>query len=826
MVKKLFSRFLFAAFMLAAVGSSTHSIAQTTTTITTNFNNSPGHTYVNNVNGPTFITFTVRNDNVCPITVTELEWWHVGLQTYGTGPIFTHSMNGARYTLWRSSTSLTGAPNIVTPNWVVEGVSDTINNGTSTGSFVPIFSAASNNPLNITIPPSTTYRFALAATDTISFFRNVNPFTFVGGGVTVNVSPAVSYWGAMPGPGQNSFSGNTPHFCGRIKFVNAGDAPPAAPTVVASSLKPCKNSNPTLTASVPPYITSAEYEWRDNNGNLVTGFSGSVLTINSIQPSQSGTWTVRVKNPNCSNEFSTPTAIKLEVQNPPAPGIDGKTEYCLNEPFVPVTVLGSNPKWYYTSSGGSPIPFTPPFNTTTVNEDTFFVSQTVGGCESEMRTKVHYKASSKPAPPIVTSPLFYCENSPASPLVATGSQLKWYYDPVGGIPSVIAPTPNTTAKDTFEYYVTQSNRGCESNRSRINVIVTFRPNGLILATKDKLCQNDTLTLNYYGSAFVGSAYNWTFPVGTTLLQSDANFAGPIHLRLDSAGLRTIELQVGNGGCYSELVTKTIRVDTLPTAIIGLRPNICAGQTELVSLASYTISTDSFFWNWDGGVTSFYSTDQGPYGVTWNTSGEKTVSVRLVNKLCSNTMSLKTMVNPKPDASFKVDGWAAEKMFCSGDSVRITANTIVPSSKYSWTPTRFFDNYSDLPNTYGRLDFSTSIKLRVEDEYGCFNSDSLTVKTKGCCEVRFPSAFSPNGDGKNDIFRMIPRQNGEQRNLDLRSMKIVNRYGQVVFETADERRGWDGNLNGKAQDMGSYFYYINYRCDGKILEEKGEFVLVR
>ncbi|OSZ78412.1 hypothetical protein CAP35_09190 [Chitinophagaceae bacterium IBVUCB1] len=821
MVKKLFSRFLLSAFMLAGVVGTQYVMAQSTT-ITTTFNNSPGHTVVTNVNAPQFITFTVTNNNVCPITITELEWWHVGLGTYGTGPVYTHSMNGARYTLWRSSSSLTGAPNVQAPNWVVEGVSDTINNGTSAGSFVPLF----NNSLNVSIPPATTYRFALAATDTVSFFRNVNPFTFVQNGVTVNVSPAVSFWGLMPGPGQNNVNGNTPHFCGRVIFTNAGNAAPAAPVVTSTSLKPCKGSSPTLTATVPAYITNPEFEWRDNNGNIVSGATGSTYTIVNIQPSQSGTWTVKVRNPNCGTAYSFAGSVKLDVQNPGPPQIDGKTEFCLNEPFVPVTVLGTNPKWYYSSSGGSPIPFVPPFNTTTVNEDTFFVSQTVLGCESELRTKVHYKSSAKPAPPIVTSPLFYCENSPASQLTAIGSQLKWYYDPIGGISSVIAPTPNTTAKDTFEYYVTQSNRGCESNRSRINVIVTFKPNGLVLATKDKLCQNDTLTLNYYGSAFPGSAYNWTFPVGTTLLQNDANFAGPIQIKLDSAGIRNIELQVGNGGCYSDLIVKPIRVDTLPTGIIALRPNICVGQTELISLNSYTISTDSFFWTWDGGATSFFSTDQGPYGVTWNTPGEKTVRVRLVNKLCSNTMSAKTFVNPKPDASFKVDGWAANKMFCSGDSVRMTANTIVPSSKYSWTPTRFFDNYSDLPNTYSRLDFSTTIALRVEDEYGCFNTDSMKVMTKGCCEVRFPSAFSPNSDGKNDLFRMIPRPGGEQRNLDLRSLKVVNRYGQIVFETADERRGWDGTLNGKPQDMGSYFYYINYRCDGKILEEKGEFILVR
>jgi len=735
-------------------------------------------------------------------------------------------MNGARYTLWRSSTSLSGPPSTISTlnNWVVEGISDTINNGTSTGSYYPILTN-----LNISIPPATTYRFALSSTDTITYFINVAPNTFTGGGVTLNVSPAVSYMGQMPGPGSNNPNGfGVPAFGGSITFTNAGNAAPAPPVVVASSLKPCKNSNLILTANIPAYLAAngAEFEFRDPSGAIIQTGTSNKDTIFSIQPSQSGIYTVRVKDPNCGNVYSLPAPVNIQVQNPPPPQIDGKTDFCLNEPFVPVNVVGTNPKWYYTSFGGSPIPFTPTFNTTTVNQDSFFVTQTVDGCESELRTKVLYRASQKPAPPIVSTPLYYCENSPASPLNATGNQLRWYYDPVGGIPSLIAPTPNTTAKNTYTYYVSQSNRGCESNRSLINVIVTFKPNGLILATKEKLCQMDTLTLNYYGSAFPGSAYNWTFPVGTTILSSGPNFSSSIQIKLDSAGLRDIKLQVGNDGCYSEEYAKQIRVDTLPIADIALRPNICVGQTELVSLSSYTLSTDSFFWDWNGGVTSFYSTDQGPYGVTWNTPGPKTVKLRLVNKLCSNTLPVNTTVHAKPDASFKIDGYDASKQFCSGDSVKITANTVVSSSRYSWTPTRFFDNYSDRPVTYARLDFSAPIKLDVEDEYGCKNSDSIKISTKGCCQVIFPTAFAPDGNGRNAIFRMVPRQGGEQRNLDLRSLKVVNRYGQVVFETADERRGWDGNLNGKPQSMGTYFYYVSYRCDGKLLEEKGEFMLVR
>lgn len=825
MVKKLFTRFLSAGLLFA---SGMINNVQAQTTITTNFSPAPVLTApATGVPHPTFITFSVTNNNACPVTLTQIDYFCVGLATL-SGKDFSN--NGASFTLWYAPNpaQATGAPNItILTGWNVAGLGNPVFNANSGGSIIPVISG-----LNLTIPPNTTYRLALSADDTIAYAAYVPQLNFVSNGVTLTNGGGNIYTGSMPGPGTNTVTvtppgGITnPSFIGSIHFIAAGTAAPAPPTLTANSLKICKNSDLILTATVPSYITNPVYTFYGPNGLPVqTGASNTYTKIN-MQPSDAGTYTCRVTDANCASAQSLPAAVRIEVIATPAPKYEGKTDFCLNEPFLPVNVIGNGIKWYYTATGGSPIPFVPPFNTTTVNEDTFYVTMTENGCESEFRTMVPYRATPKPAPPIVSTPVFYCENSPASPLNATGSQLRWYYEPIGGISSVIAPTPNTTAKDTFNYYVTQTNRGCESNRALIKAIVTFRPNGLILSSKDQLCQNDTLTLTYYGSAFPGSAYNWNFPTGSVILSSDVNFAGPLVIRLDSAGYRDIKLQVGSDGCYSEMYAKTIQIDTLPTAVIENRPNICQGQTELISLSSYTLSTDSFFWSWDGGRTTHYATDQGPYGLIWDNPGKKMISLRLVNKLCSNTMIDSLIVQPKPSAAFDIDGYQPAKPFCSGDSLRMTAKVISPTSSYSWSPTRFFDNYSTEPSTFGRVDFTSMIKLNVTDQYGCTSADSLKVTVKACCDVNFPSAFSPNGDGKNDVFRVIPRPMGEQRQFDVRSFKVVNRYGQVVFETADELKGWDGNLNGKPLDMGSYFYYIGYKCDGKMMEVKGEVILVR
>lgn len=825
MVKQLFKRFLSTASVIA--GCMSVAYAQPTTTITTSFTSSAGHFIPigAGMTPPEFITFNVTNSNSCPITINEVHWFHVGLGTYGT---IEHSMNGAVYTLWKQQPAIGGGPNISATNgWTAEAVGLPISNGVSNGSIIPVLTG-----LNISIPPATTVRFALMSTDTMSFFINGLPSNFTANGVTLVSGGGISYLGAMPGPGSNSYAitGGTgsPSFCGSIKFTDPGSAAPAAPKLNVSSLKVCHKFDGVFSAIVPNYLTGiGVFTLRHPNGSVIYTGTNSTFTLSAMKPADAGTYTVTVKDPNCGNTESLPATIKVTVGDPPAPKYDGKTDFCLNEQFTPVTVAGGGTaRWYYTSTGGSPIPFTPPFNTTTVSQETFYLAQIVDGCESIDRTPVVYRASAKPNPPLVTTPLYFCENDVAQPLTATGNQLKWYYDPIGGIPSLIAPTPNTTAKSDYNYYVTQSNRGCESNRALIKVVVTFKPNGLIVSSKDKLCQNDTLTLSYYGSAYDSSGFNWTFPTGTKILSVDPYLSRSIKIALDSAGLRDINLQVGHDGCYSELLKKSIRVDTLPTAEMGLRENICVGQTELVSLYTYTLSADSFFWDWDGGKVSYGATDQGPNGVTWDTPGKKTVKLRLVNKLCSNVIPDSTYVHAKPDATFKIDGFDASKVYCNSDSMRVTANTINSGSQYSWSPTRFFDEYSDQSSTYARVDFTSYLRLDVKDQYGCYNSDSIKVMTKACCNVYMPSAFSPNGDGRNDLFRIVPNALGVQRQIDVRTIKVVNRYGQVVFETVNELTGWDGTFNGKPADMGTYFYYVAYKCDGKMMENKGEVVLVR
>jgi gliding motility-associated-like protein len=177
------------------------------------------------------------------------------------------------------------------------------------------------------------------------------------------------------------------------------------------------------------------------------------------------------------------------------------------------------------------------------------------------------------------------------------------------------------------------------------------------------------------------------------------------------------------------------------------------------------------------------------------------------------------VMPRPSAQFTYR--TLRNKICSEDSVLLLA---IDSSNYrnayTWHPQHYFFEGNG-PKAWGKIDNSGFITLNVVNEFGCTASDSLYLNTEQCCKVSFPTAFTPNGDGKNDVFR--PIFEGFHR---FSVFRVVNRWGQTVFETTNSNGHWDGTLNGEPQDLGVYFYMLKYDCNNETVIEKGEVTLIR
>lgn len=126
-----------------------------------------------------------------------------------------------------------------------------------------------------------------------------------------------------------------------------------------------------------------------------------------------------------------------------------------------------------------------------------------------------------------------------------------------------------------------------------------------------------------------------------------------------------------------------------------------------------------------------------------------------------------------------------------------------------------------PTVVRSRDFT--VALYIENTQGCKDTSIQVLHVINNCEILVPTAFTPNGDGVNDY--LYPLNAYKARDLEFR---IYNRYGQMVFETKDWTRKWDGRFHGAAQPMGSYVWmlqYTNTDTNEKVLK-KGATLLIR
>jgi len=94
-----------------------------------------------------------------------------------------------------------------------------------------------------------------------------------------------------------------------------------------------------------------------------------------------------------------------------------------------------------------------------------------------------------------------------------------------------------------------------------------------------------------------------------------------------------------------------------------------------------------------------------------------------------------------------------------------------------------------------------------------------IKVPG--DIYIPSSFTPNGDGRNDVFRIPPNTS-----IQLQQFSIYDRWGRRIFFTQNRTEGWDGRLNGIPLSTRTYIYIIRGENDKGAIDLKGSFTLIR
>jgi gliding motility-associated-like protein len=142
--------------------------------------------------------------------------------------------------------------------------------------------------------------------------------------------------------------------------------------------------------------------------------------------------------------------------------------------------------------------------------------------------------------------------------------------------------------------------------------------------------------------------------------------------------------------------------------------------------------------------------------------------------------------------------------------------------FLWKPSTGLNN-PDIANPIAMLSENQEYVLTVESSEGCTATDTLDVLVyKVDPGLYVPNAFTPNGDGINDIFRPIPI--GMKY---LKYFRVYNRSGELIFSTSVQNAGWDGTFKGKAQDADVYVWIVDgVDYQNKEIFRKGSVMLVR
>lgn len=143
---------------------------------------------------------------------------------------------------------------------------------------------------------------------------------------------------------------------------------------------------------------------------------------------------------------------------------------------------------------------------------------------------------------------------------------------------------------------------------------------------------------------------------------------------------------------------------------------------------------------------------------------------------------------------------------------------------SWQPEHLF-RIPALEEQYLALSHAQDITVLGRSREGCPDSVHISVQPRVYTkEVELPDAFTPNGDGLNDVF--IPKLKLE-RAYSTAEFRVYNRYGQMIYSTANMNSGWDGTAKGIPLEKGVYFYRISILfLDGTSKQFTGEITLIR
>ncbi|MBK6775482.1 MAG: gliding motility-associated C-terminal domain-containing protein [Flavobacteriales bacterium] len=387
--------------------------------------------------------------------------------------------------------------------------------------------------------------------------------------------------------------------------------------------------------------------------------------------------------------------------------------------------------------------------------------------------------------------------------------ITYIWSPPTYLSSTVVANPVSTPQSTTTYTLIISNGICTDTVQQTvavdNALVDAGPDTVICGP------NSSLILSATASGSVDS-YQWS---------SNANFTDWLNnnpadpsVSVSVTQTSTFWVMAVAGGCIG-MDSVTITVEMSDPELTG-DTLICADETASLQLTGVPIGS-TIVWGpaneVDAGqgttnaqtspaeTTTFTCSVTTPAGCLWN--GTIDVIVSEVNG---------SGVNASVDQPIVLLG--------TTDQLNATPTTGV---NYSWLPVGQVSD-PNIANPTATITQTTTFYVTVSDGI-CTKGDSVTVTVYelncGIPDIYVPNAFTPNADGNNDVLFV------RGRFITSLEFKIFDRWGELVFSTTDQSKGWDATFKDKPVDPAVFVYWLKVRCaDGQEHFEKGNVTVIR
>ena len=358
-------------------------------------------------------------------------------------------------------------------------------------------------------------------------------------------------------------------------------------------------------------------------------------------------------------------------------------------------------------------------------------------------------------------------------------------------------SPDITTTYTASYV---SPTGCSAVKTVIIKVVT---DVTLLAINDTIiCRTDTARINTNTDALY---FTWT-PSNVII---DPTIRNPLVFPTAPSTLFHVKASISNK-CFKET---DVRVTTVPYPVANITGinTICYGDNSQLTASGGS----TYLWT----PATFLNNPNIPNPQVIKPSTSITYKVQVNDNLGCPKPVFKTF--SLTVIKLSVDAGPADTSIVINQPLQLNATT-VSGTIFNWTPSSDLSS-SNILNPLSSTSNDIVYKIIATNNIGCSASDSIRVKVYNLPpDIYIPSAFSPDGDGVNDVIRPIALGIKQLENF-----RVYNRFGELLFKTSTIGKGWDGNYKGEKQLPGTYVWQadaIDYK--NKKISRKGSVILIR